>query len=68
LPHGIFELPAIIISFALGIKLGSFVFAKEPWAELRRFVINCIRIFFFIVIPLLVIAAIIEGILIGVVG
>ena len=28
-PHGIFELPAIFISFGIGIKFGTFIFYKE---------------------------------------
>ena len=59
LPHGIFEIPAILISTSLGIKLGT---------NLRNIKKNfkaSLRIFLLIVIPLLVIAGIIEGLLIG---
>lgn len=64
LPHGIFELPAIFISFGMGIKLGTFVFYKEKLKNFNKFFINSLRILIFIVIPLLIIAAIIEGSLI----
>ncbi|MBU3906714.1 MAG: stage II sporulation protein M [Nanoarchaeota archaeon] len=57
LPHGIFELPAVFISLGLGLKLGSFVFRKG-W---RGGILNSFRVFVFIVMPLLIIAAIIEG-------
>ncbi len=64
LPHGIFELPAVFISFGLGLKFGSFFLRKNPLASLKYFFINSIRVFIFIVTPLLIIAAIIEGSLI----
>jgi len=63
-PHGIFELPALFISLALGIKLGSFVFAVKPWKTLNDYFISSMKIFFYIILPLLVVAAIIEGALI----
>lgn len=63
-PHGIFELPAVFISFGLGIRLGMFFLAKDPFQELKRGIEESMRVFVLIVIPLLVIAAIIEGILI----
>ncbi|MAG28003.1 hypothetical protein CMI47_20955 [Candidatus Pacearchaeota archaeon] len=65
LPHGIFELPAIFISLGLGIKLGMFVFAKKKLEELKKRVYNSLMVFFLIVLPLLIVAAIIEGLLIG---
>lgn len=64
LPHGIFELPAIFISFAMGIKLGTFVLHKDKITKLNYFLKESLRVFLFVVIPLLIIAAIIEGILI----
>jgi len=65
LPHGIFELPAIFIALGLGVKLGFFVFAKNKRAELNKRLFNSLLVFVFIVIPLLVIAAIIEGLFIA---
>ena len=66
LPHGIFELPAVLISVALGLKLGSFLFISKNknWKEFWEWLKDCFRVFVFIVIPLLVIAGIIEGFLI----
>jgi stage II sporulation protein M len=61
LPHGIFELPAIFIAFGMGIKLGTFIFHKEKIKTLSRFLIDSLRVFIFVVLPLLIIAAIIEG-------
>jgi len=70
-PHGIFELPAIFISTALGLRLGMFLFfyrGKNRGAEFKKWFWNSLKVFILIVIPLLVIAGIIEGVLIGVVG
>ena len=64
LPHGIFELPAIFISFGLGIKFGTFIFQKNKSESFKIFLWNSIRVFLTIVIPLLIIAGIIEGSLI----
>jgi len=64
LPHGIFELPAIFVSIGLGLRLGfSLIISLNNsnfrilWADLK----NSLRVFIFIIIPLLVLAAIIEG-------
>jgi len=64
LPHGIFELPAIFISFGLGLKLGTFVFQDKKVESFKDYLLNSLRVFLFVVIPLLIIAAIIEGMLI----
>jgi stage II sporulation protein M len=102
LPHGIFEIPAVLISAGLGIYLGFslihnfikkyekkdstliitiiaailspvilflFLFIKTLFVsdlriKLKLNFYNSIRTFIFIVIPLLIIAAIIEGLLI----
>ena len=70
LPHGIFEIPAILISVAMGLKLGTFLFVrhKNMKRDFYDWLKNCFRVFIFIVIPLLVIAAIIEGSLIILLG
>lgn len=66
IPHGIFELPAVFISLGLGVKFGMFVFAGESRKvhEFKRRFWNFLKVFFTVVLPLLVIAAIIEGVLI----
>jgi len=64
LPHGIFELPAVFISLGMGFKLGTFIFKKDELKSFKEYFWNSLRVFLFIVIPLLVIAAIIEGSLI----
>lgn len=65
LPHGIFELPAIFIALGLGLKWGTFVFKKEKIKSFMNFLWNSLRVYVFVILPLLVVAAIIEGILIG---
>lgn len=64
LPHGIFELPALFLALGLGIKFGGFIFNKNPKKTFLENLFQGMRVFFFFVIPLLIIAAIIEGILI----
>jgi len=66
LPHGIFELPAIFISFGMGIKFGTFIFYKEKLKYFNKFFINSLRVLIFVILPLLIIAAIIEGSLISI--
>ena len=61
LPHGIFELPAIFISLGLGLKFGTFISQKRKLESFKEFFWNSLRVFLLIVIPLLVIAGIIEG-------
>lgn len=71
LPHGIFELPAVLISIAIGLKLGMFLFVyrgRKKGKEFRRGLVDAFRVFILIVIPLLVLAAIIEGWLIWLFG
>ncbi|MDO8623056.1 MAG: stage II sporulation protein M [archaeon] len=64
LPHGIFELPAIFISFGIGIKFGTFLFQKKKSLAFKEYLFNSVRVFLFVIVPLLILAAIIEGILI----
>ncbi len=64
LPHGIIELPAIFISLGLGLKFSTFIFKKEKFKAFEKFFINSFFSYLFVVLPLLVIAAIIEGVLI----
>ncbi len=70
LPHGIFELPAIFISLGLGLKLGLTIFTKnsKKGKEFKSRLYQSLNVFLMIVIPLLIIAAIIEGILISLIN
>lgn len=65
LPHGIFELPAIFISVGLGLRFGTFVFQKNKLKSFKDYLGNSLRVFLLVVVPLLIIAAIIEGSLIS---
>ena len=64
LPHGIFELPAVFISLGMGVKLGTFVLQKEKLKSFKDFLWKSLRVYIFIILPLLIIAAIVEGFLI----
>ena len=65
-PHGIFELPAIIFSIGIGMKIGVSVLRYRKRLEYNF--VEGLRFFVFVVLPLLLIAGIIEGILIGMLG
>ncbi len=65
LPHGIFELPAIFISLGLGLKLGSFIFQKKKFEMFKKNLMNSLRVFLLVIIPLLIFAGIIEGLFIA---
>lgn len=67
-PHGIFELPALFISLGMGMKLGVSIFEKNWFKNFGKYLLNSIKVFVFVVIPLLLIAAIIEGTLIYLTG
>jgi stage II sporulation protein M len=60
-PHGIFELPAVFISLGLGLKMGTFAFKKKKLYFFRNCLINSLKAFLLIIVPLLVLAGIIEG-------
>lgn len=64
LPHGIFELPAVFIALGLGVKFGMFIFAKNKTKTFFYMLKNSVKAFVFVVIPLLIVAAVIEGLLI----
>ncbi|MFH1238213.1 MAG: stage II sporulation protein M [archaeon] len=65
-PHGIFELPAILFSIGIGLKIGIDLFRKDN--NLKHNFREGLRFFILVIIPLLLIAGIIEGILIGIVN
>ncbi len=67
-PHGIFELPAVFLSLAFGARLGMFFLAKNKKKEFLKRLVESLRVFLFIILPLLIIAAVIEGVLIKALG
>jgi len=68
LPHGIFELPAVFISLGLGLRLGLSLFYKNADKKIIERLKKSLRVFIFVVLPLLVVAAVIEGLLIKIIG
>jgi stage II sporulation protein M len=65
LPHGIFELIAVFLSFAFGLKIGYLLFTikkKKGWKKkwTKEFLI-ILEIFIYVILPLLLIAALIEA-------
>ncbi len=63
-PHGIFELPAVLMSMGLGMVIclhisGSIL--KRPWAiPLEELLAHAARIYLLIIVPLLAAAALVE--------
>ena len=64
LPHGIFELPAIFIALGVGMRLGTMFFDKTWRKKVGERIYRAALIFVFVILPLLLIAAIIEGLVI----
>lgn len=60
-PHGIFELPAIFMSLGLGVYLGQFWFCPEKMQALKSRLAACLKTFVLVILPLIIVAAIIEG-------
>jgi len=65
-PHGIFELPAFIFSVGIGMKIGVSFFEKNYKKRLRCNFVEGLRFFVFVILPLLLVAGIIEGLFIGI--
>ena len=64
LPHGVFEIPALCISFAFGLRIGLSWFREDKIENLKSTYKEGVTVFIYIIMPLLIIAGIIEGILI----
>ena len=62
IPHGIFEIPAVLISIGIGLKLGVTVLDKKK--GLKKEIKKTLIFFLFVVAPMLLIAAIVESFLI----
>jgi len=65
LPHGIVELPAAILATAFGLRLGASIIAPPAGVtageNLLRALAELLKIFFFVVLPMLLMAAWIEA-------
>ncbi len=62
-PHGMFELPAVMIAWGLGIWHGAWIFRKDKSETLKNRRLKVSLAFFRYSVPLLIIAAVIEGLL-----
>ncbi|MBI2136345.1 stage II sporulation protein M [Candidatus Woesearchaeota archaeon] len=60
-PHGIFELPAIILSFSYGLKIGLTWFHKDRRKNFANNYREAFAVFVSITLPLIIVAGIIEG-------
>lgn len=69
LPHGIFELPALVIEGAIGSKICAVIcrkiFGKAKEEKFLDHIKGCLGIFVFYIIPLLLIAAFIEAVVLS---
>jgi stage II sporulation protein M len=61
LPHGIFELPAAFIGWGLGVWCGMWVFHPPRWQTLKARLGHALRLYLTLILPLLAVAAVIEG-------
>lgn len=64
IPHGIFEIPAFLISTGLGLKMGTIIFMKDKKQSFKNYFLKSFQVFLLVVIPLLFIASIVESFLI----
>jgi uncharacterized membrane protein SpoIIM required for sporulation len=63
LPHGLFEFPAFFIGVAYAIWLGLWPYKENRGERLKERAVQCIGVYAYVVVPLLVVAAVLEGIL-----
>lgn len=65
LPHGVIEIPALILGVTLGVhlcfKLSKTILRKSLKGELKQATIGCLRIFILWLVPLFFIASFIEA-------
>lgn len=61
LPHGVFELPAFFMACGLGMWRGTWIFRRNRAETYKERARKGYRVYFRLIIPLLLIAAMIEG-------
>ena len=61
IPHGIFELPAVFIAWGFGIWIALWPLQSHPFRALAERLRRAAHVFFAIIVPLLIVAAVIEG-------
>ena len=64
LPHGIFEIPALLLSVAIGLRIWWEILKTNGGRDVKKEFRNGLRVFLSLILPLLIIAAIIESALI----
>jgi ABC-type transport system involved in multi-copper enzyme maturation permease subunit len=64
LPHGVFELPAVILAMAFGLRMGVCIMSPPPGFSISESLLlalaDLLKVFFLVVIPLLLLAAVAE--------
>jgi stage II sporulation protein M len=60
-PHGIFELPAYFLSVAIGLRLAREVFKRKEERQLKMKLGEGLRVYLILILPLLIVAALIES-------
>ena len=64
-PHGIFEIPALLIAFAGGLYLcrgmGALIRRRQESPRFEELMISLLRLYCTIILPLLVIASLVEA-------
>ncbi len=60
-PHGVFEIPALAISFGLGFKIGLWYKERKKLDYIRSNLNEAMLVYVLIIFPLLIIAGIIES-------
>ena len=63
-PHGIFEIPAFLLSASIGLRLGREVLKRKGERHLKEVLGDGLRVYLILILPLLLIAALIESALI----
>jgi stage II sporulation protein M len=62
LPHGIFELPAFFLACGMGLWRGLWLFRRDPEETYRSRAVKSYIVLYRLIVPLLIVAAIIEGV------
>ncbi|MBE0517209.1 MAG: stage II sporulation protein M [Methanophagales archaeon] len=63
-PHGMFELPAYLLSAAIGLRLAREVLKRKGERQLKKELKKGFKVYLILIVPLLIIAALIESALI----
>ncbi len=66
IPHGIFELPAMFIAWGLGLWIGAWILEPPRWENLKSRLTRGLIVYLMVILPLLAVAAVIEGIAAGI--